>query len=278
MRDIPGRQVSLAGSTIYVEERGTGNAHVVFESGMGAGRTLWDPVVALLGGLTHTVTYDRGGRGRSARPSQPQSIDDMAEVMVELVETLIPGRLVLVAHSMGGLIVRRAAESLAHRLDGLVLVDPTPDTAPLYGAYEAAAKRLDRLLGVQRILSRFRPLARLATSSLGSMFSADTYEAMLAEDFTPAGMAQTRCELAAFVHGIAEFRRRPPESPMCDVVVISAARAGGYEEDDHAQIREHQRKYAENVGGRFEDADSEHIVPAERPEQVVAAIRRLAYV
>ncbi|WP_433683549.1 hypothetical protein [Nocardia sp. CA-119907] len=40
-------------------------------------------------------------------------------------------------------------------------------------------------------------------------------------------------------------------------------------------MREYQRRYAEQVHGQFEDADSEHVVPAEQPEQVAAAVRRL---
>ena len=99
---------------------------------------------------------------------------------------------------------------------------------------------------------------------------------MLAEDFTPAGIAQTRRELKAFATGVREFRSRPPQPPQCDVIVISATRANRFQGRHLNTIREYQRRYAEQVGGQFEDADSEHIVPAEQPGQVAAAIRRLA--
>jgi hypothetical protein len=118
-------------------------------------------------------------------------------------------------------------------------------------------------------------MRRLARS-YGRMFTADTYDIMLAEDFTPAGVAQTRRELKAFAAGVLGFRSRPPHPPECDVVVISAARANRFQARNHDTIREYQRRYAEQVGGQFEDADSEHIVPAEQPGQVAAAIRRLA--
>jgi hypothetical protein len=108
------------------------------------------------------------------------------------------------------------------------------------------------------------------------MFPADTYEAMLAEVFTPARIAQTRRELKAFAAGVLEFRSRPPQPPECDVIVISATRANRFQARNHDTIREYQRRYAEHVGGQFEDADSEHIVPAEQPGQVATAIRRLA--
>jgi hypothetical protein len=116
---------------------------------------------------------------------------------------------------------------------------------------------------------------RALTRSYGRMFSPDTYDAMLAEDFTPAGLAQTRRELEAFATGVAEFRGRPPQPPECAVTVISATRANRLQARNHETIREYQRRYAEQAGWQFEDADSGHIVPAGQPGQVAAAIRRL---
>ncbi|MFJ4649994.1 hypothetical protein ACIP5Y_01830 [Nocardia sp. NPDC088792] len=98
---------------------------------------------------------------------------------------------------------------------------------------------------------------------------------MLAEDFTPRDIAQTRQEIRAFAAAIDEFRRRPPEPPKSGVIVMAATRAARYQAGSLDVLREYQRRYAEQVGGEFEDVDSEHIVPAERPEQIAAAIRRL---
>ncbi|MFF0487595.1 alpha/beta hydrolase [Nocardia sp. NPDC004068] len=274
MRDVPGRRISLGGNEIYLEEAGSGETLVVFESGSGAGRTLWDAVVPLLSDVARTVAYDRAGRGRSG-PVAPQSIDDMAATLTALIDDLAPSRVVLVGHSMGGLIVRRAAERLSIRPAGLVLVDPTPETAPCYDDWTPTARKTDRILAVQQLLAHSRPLMRLLTRSYGRMFPADTYATMLAEDFTPAGIARTRHEVRAVAAALGEFRARPPRLPDCGVVVISARRANRFQSRNLATLREHQRRYAEQVGGRFEDADSEHIIPAERPEQVAAAVRGL---
>lgn len=273
MRDVPGRRMILSGTAIYLEESGAGDACVVFESGSGAGRTLWDRVVPLLGDIARTVTYDRAGRGRSGRTDTPQSIDAMAGTLVELVETLAPERLILVGHSMGGLITRRAAETLSPA--GLVLIDPTPEDAPNYDDWAATAAKTDRILAVQQVLSRCRPLMRMLTRSYGRKFDADTYAVMLAEDFTPAGLAQTRREIAAVAAAISEFRCRPPQPPNSGVVVISALHAARYQSRNLGVIRQYQRRYSERVGAQFEDAVSEHIIPAEQPAQVAAAVRRL---
>ncbi len=272
MRGVPGRHVALRGTEIYLEESGNGDDWVVFESGMGAGRAMWDLVTPLLRAGAHTVTYDRAGRGRSGRPPRPQDIDEMAATLVELVETVVSGRLVLVAHSMGGLVARRAAEKLSGRLTGLVLVDPTVETAPQYDDYGPAAKKIDGALRIQQPLSHLRWLVKLAARPYRHVFPRATFETMLAEDFAPAGITQMRHELAALAKGVSDFRRRPPEPPACQVVLISAARASKRRARDHAQTREHQRQYVESVGGRFEDADSEHMVPAEQPQQIAEAI------
>jgi pimeloyl-ACP methyl ester carboxylesterase len=275
MRDVPGRRLLVNGDEIYLEESGSGDTCVLFESGNGAGRTLWDPVVPLLRDVAHTVVYDRAGSGRSSRPEPAQSIDDMAATLAGLVKALAPSRLILVGHSMGGLIVRRAIGQFSPGPSGLVLVDPTPDAAPFYDDWTATATKTDRILAAEQAAARWRPLMRMLTRPYGRMFPAGTYETMLTEAFTPAGIGQTRRELKAFAAGVVEFRSRPAQPPECDVIVISATRANRLQARNLETIREYQRRYAAQVGGQFEDADSEHIVPAEQPRQVAAAVRRL---
>lgn len=276
MRDIAGRRLSVGGNEIYLEESGTGDTTVVFESGAGAGRTLWDPVVPLLTDAARTVAYDRAGRGRSGRADHPQSIDDMAATLVDLVAALAPERLILVAHSMGGLVVRRAIEKMSPQPIGLVLVDTTPEAAPVYDDWTDRARMTDRILAFQQAVSHIPLAMRPLTRSYGRMFPADTYATMLAEDFTPAGLAQTRNEIRAVAQGVGEFRSRPPQlPPQCAVVVITPSRANHIQARNLDTLVEYERRYAQEIGAQIEEADSEHIIPAEQPAQVAAAVRRL---
>ena len=74
MRDVPGRQVPVNGRTVYVEESGQGQDHVVFEAGAGCGRTCWDPVLPpLLADTARLVAYDRAGRALSGRSHRASS-------------------------------------------------------------------------------------------------------------------------------------------------------------------------------------------------------------
>ncbi|WP_143265224.1 alpha/beta fold hydrolase, partial [Amycolatopsis lexingtonensis] len=223
-----------------------------------------------------SVTYDRAGRALSGRTTRQLGVDDLAADLVALTETVVPGEFVLVAHSMGGLVARRAAERLGSRLRGLLLVDPLPETAPVYDTWDRTTAKVDRMLAVTQPLSRARPLARLLSGNVRRLFPADTYRTMLAEDFTPAGIAQTRQEMRAVAAAIPEFRARPPRLPGCPTIVLSATRAAKGRERQNAAIREHQRRYADSLpDGRFEEVDSAHFIQAEQPELVGSRIREL---
>jgi pimeloyl-ACP methyl ester carboxylesterase len=275
MREATGRTVPVNGREVYVEESGSGTDWVVFESGQGCGRTCWDPVVALLADSARLVAYDRAGSGRSPRTATMSSIDDMAADLVSMTRAVVPDRFVLVAHSMGGLVARRAAESLGPRLRGLLLVDTTPETAPAYDDWQRTTRKIDRMLAVAQPLTRIRPLARLFSANLERIFPADTYRTILAEDVVPAGIAQTRKEAAATASALPQFRSRPPRPPTCPTILLSATRAARGREQRTA-IRQHQRRYVESLpDGRFEDVDSAHFIQAEQPQVVAEAALRL---
>ncbi|MER7849256.1 alpha/beta hydrolase [Kitasatospora sp. NPDC096077] len=204
------------------------------------------------------------------------SLDDLAADLVALVEAVVPGRLVLVAHSMGGLVARRAAEALGPRLRELLLLDPTAESAPAYDTFDRTVTQVDRTLAVLQALVRFPSLARLTSGNIRRVFPADTYAAMLAEDFVPAGVAQTRMEIKAVAEAIARLRAEPPAAPTCPTVLLSATRPQPGRARHHAAMAEHQRRWVEALpDGRFERADSGHFIQAEQPTVVAEHVRLL---
>jgi pimeloyl-ACP methyl ester carboxylesterase len=276
MRDVPGQRIPVNGRAVYTEQSGQGQDWVVFEAGGGCGRTFWDPVLPLLAGQARLVAYDRAGRARSGRIAGPLNIDDMAADLVAMTDAVVPGEFVLVAHSMGGLVARRAAERLGSRLRGLLLADTTPETSPVYDDWGQTARKTDRMLAATQALSRIRPLTRLFTADIRRLYSADTYQAMLAEDFTPAGISQTRKEIQAVAAALPRFRAHPPQFPKCPTIVLSVARAAKGRERQHASMREHQRRYAAALpDGRYEVVDSAHLIQAEQPQLLTTRIQQL---
>ena len=271
-----GRRVPVNGRAVYVEESGRGEPWVVLESGAGCGRTFWDPVLPLLADSARVVTYDRSGRPLTGHPVEQLGIDDLAADLVAMIDAVVPGEFVLVAHSMGGMVARLAAERLGVRLRGLLLADALPETSPVYDTWDRTTEQVDRMLAITGRLSRFRPLARLFTRDIRSLYSAGTSEVMLAEDFTPAGIAQTRSEMRTVAAAIRRFRAAPPPLPACPTIVLSVSNAARGREAQHASIREHQRRYAESLpDGRYEIVVSGHMLQAEQPDLVAARIRQL---
>ncbi|BDO42738.1 alpha/beta hydrolase [Cellulomonas sp. NTE-D12] len=279
MRDVPGRRVAVNGRSVYVEESGLGDDWVVFESGAGAGRTCWDPVLPLLADAARLVTYDRAGRPRTEPVAGALSIEQMADDLVAMTEAVVPRPFVLVAHSMGGLVARRAAERLAPRLRALLLVDPTPETSPMYDDWDARVAGADRMMAVMQLLTHVRALRGLFLGNLRTGYSPDTCQTILDEDFTPAGTAQTRKELRAVADGIRDFRGRPPAPPACPVTVLAASRPVRQKPHEIAFVasaQEHDRLYVQTLSdGRFEAVDSAHLMQAERPEMIATSVREL---
>ena len=277
MRQATGQAVTVNGRSLYAERSGQGPDWVVFEAGSGQGRTAWDPVLPHLTDRARLVTYDRAGFGRSGRTRRQLSIDDMAADLVALIDAVVPrpARVVLVGHSMGGLITRRAAEHLGARLAGLLLIDPTPEQAPTYDTFDQIARQVDRFLAVGQALIWLPPVARLTTGKVRRVYPRDTYQAMRAEDFTPAGFGQTRKEIKAVATAIHQFRAQPPTPPTCPTIVLSASRE--FRRTGNQQVlSEYQRRWAEALpDGRFELIDSAHLIHAEQPGIVADRLRHL---
>jgi pimeloyl-ACP methyl ester carboxylesterase len=87
----------------------------------------WDDVQAQIGSFSRVCAYDRLGVGGSAAPPRRQEFARMADDLDGVVDELGLRRpVVLVAHSLGGMVAMTWAQDHADDLAGLVLVDATP--------------------------------------------------------------------------------------------------------------------------------------------------------
>ena len=165
-------------------------------------------------------------------------------------------------------------------MHGLVLVDPTPETAAMFDDVARLTRQQDHLYGLFQLLSHVPPMRRLVAGvgarSFRRVFSPATYQTIVAEDFRPSSFAQMRREAAARADAVVEFRREPPRPPKCPVILLSADRASTGAASYPADIQEHQRRYIDSLDhGRFERVEAGHMVQAEQPELVGARIREL---
>jgi pimeloyl-ACP methyl ester carboxylesterase len=141
---------------------------IVIEQGAGGVAILWRSVHNALASSATVLSYDRRGLGWSdAADLSALTVDDRVEDLRELLQaSAIPGPYLLVAHSYGGLIVRKFARKYPHLTAGLVLTDSVeegvhfqPEVLKLYRSFRTIlhAMALTQFLGLQRLWSRLFP-------------------------------------------------------------------------------------------------------------------------
>jgi len=118
-------QINPTGRHLALTRAGSGAPTVVLETGLAAEADEWHPVFQAVGQMTTVCHYDRANRGASDPAPVPRTLHDLvADLRALLAAADIARPVVLVGHSLGGLIVRLYAHQHPGEVAGLVLVDP----------------------------------------------------------------------------------------------------------------------------------------------------------
>lgn len=100
----------------------------------------WDVVQGQIAEFARVCAYDRPGVGDSARPPRAQTFADMADLLAGVVDQLdLEPPVLLVAHSLGGMVATSYAQEHRDDVAGIVLLD-----APGPGYPESVLDRLPR--------------------------------------------------------------------------------------------------------------------------------------
>ncbi len=248
---------------------------VVLESGMGVSRHMWGATIERLDGRVATVAYDRSGLGDSPPDPAPRTLDRLASDLVDVLGDLGDAPVVLVGHSWGGPIVRRAAEQVPDRVAGLVLVDVTEETCELFVG--AAGERQTRLaLPLLPLLAR-TGVTRLAVRSLASKLPDAAAAGMRAVDGTVAAARTQQAELRHHVDDLRGLLAAPPALPRVPITYISGTRAARSERGRRPAVVAAHAAAADGLPlGRHVTADrSGHHVPVTEPDLVADEILRV---
>lgn len=100
---------------------------VVLLAGMPEPLTTFADLQTDLSRSTRVCSYDRPGEGASDAPAGPVSLTDSAAVLADMLTAAkVDGPVVLVGHSLGGLVAAQFAHDQQDRTAGVLLLDATP--------------------------------------------------------------------------------------------------------------------------------------------------------
>ena len=275
---------------------GAGAPTVVFEGGWTTPTAGWRKVQPDVARLTRACSYDRAGYGFS----DPGPLSRTAGAEADDLRALLRasgerGPYVLVAHSMGGLVARLFVDRNRRDVAGLVLVDPSsPRQDARLAAVSAKAGETNALFE-----SGFKACARKAMEGAGpdpatlrdcvdppaSGLPASVNTARRASQLTPAYQRTALSELESMgVASSAEVDRSRRSWGRLPLVVLTAERTTDdprLPADERAALARvwsdmHQEAAdLSSTGRRRMLAGASHMVPSQRPEAVVEAVREV---
>lgn len=125
--------VDLGSHKLFISRSGPENAKytIVFESGAGGTSQDWSKVRAALAPSIKTIAYDRAGAGKSGAGPLPRTLRQEVFELHQILKSERSKSIILVGQSIGGLLVRLYAGQYEKNVAGLVLVDPTHESAVL---------------------------------------------------------------------------------------------------------------------------------------------------
>ncbi|HEV8715426.1 MAG TPA: alpha/beta hydrolase [Candidatus Binatia bacterium] len=130
----PGALVDIGGHKLHLRCVGppTARPTVILEAGGGGFSRDWSLVQDLLSSRARTCAYDRARLGWSEPGPAPRTMrQEVFELHLLLEAAKVPPPFVLVGQSVGGLLVRLYTEQFGSDVVGVVLVDPTHESAVL---------------------------------------------------------------------------------------------------------------------------------------------------
>lgn len=288
-----GRLVDGGGYRLHLYCLGMGSPTVVFESGFGMSLNAWALVQPAVARFTRACSYDRPGYGWSDKPPDPRTGMRAAEDLHRaLGNASILGPYVLVGHSMGGGQARLFASRYRSDVAGIVIVASGHEDwrirNPAVGAEQDGIDRFIRLaaflshVGLSRLLGvLFRPAMaqeyvvdlrkylppRAAESEIAYLAQAKHVQAMADEiRTTPETEAQLRSARDFGDIPLIVLSERWVFSEKPSVREREAARI---EDELQTELSRFSRK------GKHVQVNSGHLIPLEKPDVIVEAIREV---
>ncbi|HEU5283576.1 MAG TPA: alpha/beta fold hydrolase [Burkholderiales bacterium] len=244
--------------------RGDGETALVLLHGVGGGKSFWAPQLdALARAHARIVAWDMPGYGDSATLA-PYTFDALARSLGRLLDRIAARRVVLVGHSMGGMVALEAMALFPERIAGLVLSATSPAFGKPDGEWQQAFLR-------QRLepLDQGKSMAHIAPALVRGMVApqADSAAVQRAVEVMSAVPAET---YRAALHALVSFDRR---ALLPSIAVPTLALAG--EADGVAPPAVLEKMAGKIPGARYHCiARAGHLLSLEQPGAFTEAVLR----
>jgi pimeloyl-ACP methyl ester carboxylesterase len=242
---------------------------VVFEAGGGGTSADWDLVRRELPPTVRTCAYDRAGSGRSERGPEPRTMrQEVFELHALLEAAQVKAPYVLVGQSIGGLLARRYVDAFPDEVVGMVLVEPSHESAVLgSGRYGGIVRLREKAAG--------RPVPE-PRRTMAPAIPVDPQADYLAEEFQQIFLArqQRPRTLGQRPLVVLAAGKRPPAPPGVAADVWTGLRDERDQQvADLAELSSNSRFVRDAASGHHLHRDNPHLV-ARSIVDVIEAVRR----
>jgi pimeloyl-ACP methyl ester carboxylesterase len=268
---------------------------VILESGLGVPAAGWDLVQPEIAKFTRVCSYDRAGYGWSSPGPMPRTTGQIVkELHALLTVSGEKGPYVLAAHSFGGYNVRVYTGQYPAEVAGLVFVDTSHEDQErlmppsLQKFMTEQRKQLDTQRKLAPILIFFGIARLTAGDDGGSKLSKEFRDKMKYLQLQSKFIAAAGSEIASFSDSAEEVRRAGNLGDRPLVVLTAGKSADAKDLPPSVPVQEmqaFQKTWTEDLqvrearlstrGKQIVVPDSTHMIPMERPDAVVAAIREV---